>query len=266
MSHPRISVIMGIYNCAPTLAEALDSLLAQTCQDFKVIMCDDGSKDNTAEVAQSYVECYPEKFILIRNERNMGLNFTLNHCLEYADTEYVARMDGDDISLPDRFEKEMEFLDSHSDIAIVSTPMIYFDENGDFRTGGGGGRYPDKNDFIKGTPFCHAPCMVRTEAYKAVDGYSDDPKLLRVEDYHLWFKMYARGYHGYILTTPLYKMRDDRNAVSRRTWQNKLNEFHVRRIGYSMLSIPWFERFWIFRPLLVGLLPSTVYKYLHRRK
>lgn len=266
MSHPRISVIMGIYNCAPTLAEALDSLLAQTCQDFKVIMCDDGSKDNTAEVAQSYVDRYQEKFILIRNERNMGLNFTLNHCLEYADTEYVARMDGDDISLPDRFEKEMEFLDSHSDIAIVSTPMIYFDENGDFRIGGGGGRYPDKNDFIKGTPFCHAPCMVRTEAYKAVDGYSDDPKLLRVEDYHLWFKMYARGYRGYILSMPLYKMRDDRNAVSRRTWQNRLNEFHVRRIGYSMLSIPWFERFWIFRPLLVGLLPSTVYKYLHRMK
>lgn len=266
MSHPRISVIMGIYNCAPTLAEALDSLLAQTCQDFKVIMCDDGSKDNTAEVARSYVDRYPEKFILIRNERNMGLNFTLNHCLEYADTEYVARMDGDDISLPDRFEKEMGFLDSHSDIAIVSTPMIYFDENGDFRTGGGGGRYPDNNDFIKGTPFCHAPCMVRTEAYKAVDGYSDDPKLLRVEDYHLWFKMYARGYRGYILSTPLYKMRDDRNAVSRRTWQNRLNEFHVRRIGYSMLSIPWFERFWIFRPLFVGLLPFTVYKYLHRRK
>ena len=77
--------------------------------------------------------------------------------------------------------------------------MIYFDENGDFGKGGGGNRYPDKKDFIKGTPFCHAPCMVRTEAYKAVGGYSVDPKLLRVEDYHLWFKMYTKGLRGYIL-------------------------------------------------------------------
>ena len=133
MQQPRISVIMGIYNCASTLAEALDSLLAQTYQGFKVIMCDDGSSDNTVEVAQSYVNRYPDKFIIAKNGHNMGLNFTLNHCLEYVDTEYVARMDGDDISLPQRFEKEIAFLDEHPEIAIVSTPMIYFDENGDFR-------------------------------------------------------------------------------------------------------------------------------------
>ena len=266
MANPRISVIMGIYNCAPTLAEALDSLIAQTYQGFKVIMCDDGSKDNTVKVAQEYVDKYPGKFILIHNERNMGLNYTLNHCLEYADTEYVARMDGDDISLPTRFEKEINFLDSHPEIAIVSSPMIYFDENGDFRKGGGGGKYPDKNDFVNGTPFCHAPCMVRKEAYDAVDGYSVDPRLLRVEDYHLWFKMYAKGYRGYMLSEPLYKMRDDRNAVSRRTWRNRLNEVYVRRIGYSMLSVPWYKRFWMFRPILVGMLPGSVYNYLHKRK
>lgn len=74
MDTPRISVIMGIYNCAPTLAEALDSLLAQTYQGFKVIMCDDGSKDNTFELAQTYVDRFPDKFILIRNDKNMGLN------------------------------------------------------------------------------------------------------------------------------------------------------------------------------------------------
>lgn len=261
----RISVIMGIYNCAPTLAEALDSLLAQTYQGFKVIMCDDGSKDDTVKVAQEYVNKHPGKFILIRNERNMGLNYTLNHCLEYADTEYVARMDGDDISLPDRFEKEMRFLDEHPEIAIVSTPMIYFDENGDFRTGGGGGRYPTKDDFVNGTPFCHAPCMVRREAYAAVGGYSVDPRLLRVEDYHLWIKMYARGYRGYILPEPLYKMRDDRNAVARRTWRNRMNEVHVRRIGYSMLSTPWHKRIWMLRPIAVGLVPPFLYRYLHRK-
>lgn len=260
----RISVIMGIYNCAPTLSEALDSLLAQTYQGFKVIICDDGSNDDTVKVAKKYVEKYPDKFVLIRNEQNRGLNYTLNHCLEYADTEFVARMDGDDISLPTRFEEEIRFLDEHPEIAIVSTPMIYFDENGDFRKGGGGDSYPTKNDFIKGTPFCHAPCMVRTEAYRAVEGYSVDPKLLRVEDYHLWFKMYAKGYRGYILPEPLYKMRDDRNAVARRNWRNRINEFYVRRIGYKMLNIPWWKRIHMFRPIIVALLPMWFYNYLHR--
>lgn len=261
----RISVIMGIYNCAPTLAEALDSLLAQSYQGFKVIMCDDGSTDNTLEVAQSYVDRYPGQFILIRNSRNMGLNYTLNHCLQYVDTEYVARMDGDDISQPLRFEKELDFLEKHPDIAIVSTPMIYFDENGDFRKGGNGDRYPSKQDFVKGTPFCHAPCMVRTEAYRAVGGYSVDPKLLRVEDYHLWFKMYAKGYKGYILPEPLYKMRDDRNAVARRNWRNRINEYHVRRIGYKMLNIPLWQRIYMFRPILIALMPNFLYNYLHKR-
>lgn len=263
---PRISVIMGIYNCAPTLAEALESLLAQTCQDFKVIMCDDGSSDDTINVAIRYVESNPNKFILIENERNMGLNFTLNHCLKYVDTEYVARMDGDDISLPTRFEKEINFLDANPDVAIVSTPMEYFDQRGVFRSGGGrGSRYVTKDDFIKGTPFCHAPCMVRAEAYRAVDGYTVDTRLLRVEDYHLWFKMYAAGFRGYIIDEVLYKMRDDREATNRRTWRNRLNEYHVRQIGYSMLSIPWYKRVYMLRPLIVGLLPIPIYNWLHRR-
>lgn len=265
MLKARISVIIGIYNCARTLPEALDSLLSQTYQDFIVIMCDDGSTDNTVEVAQDFVFRYPDKFILIQNKRNMGLNYTLNHCLEYVDTEYVARMDGDDISLPTRFEKEMTFLDKHPEIAIVSTPMIYFDEKGDFRRGTSKGYYPGKNDFVKGTPFCHAPCMVRTEAYKTVGGYSVEPKLLRVEDYHLWFKMYAKGYRGYILDEPLYKMRDDRNAKVRRDWKNRKNEYHVRKIGYRMLGISWAKRIYMFRPLLIALMPDFIYNYFHRR-
>lgn len=83
----RISVLMGIYNCAPYLQEALDSLYAQTYQDFKIILCDDGSKDDTYAIAQRNAVEH-QNIVLVRNERNMGLNYTLNHCLEYADTEY----------------------------------------------------------------------------------------------------------------------------------------------------------------------------------
>ena len=206
----RISVIMGIYNCASTLPEALDSLLAQTYQGFKVIMCDDGSTDNTYEVARQYAHKY-NNFILIKNEKNEGLNFTLNHCLKYADTELVARMDGDDISLPTRFAEEIAVLDTHPEIAIVSTAMIHFDEQGDFRTSKMI-EYPQPKDFVKGTPFCHATCLVRKEAYDAVNGYTVDAKLLRVEDYHLWFKMYAKGYRGCNIQKPY--IQGERSSTS----------------------------------------------------
>lgn len=259
----RISVIMGIYNCASTLAEALDSLLNQSYQGFKVIMCDDGSSDDTYKIAEDYVKLYPNKFILIKNEKNMGLNYTLNHCLEYVDTEYVARMDGDDISLPTRFEKEINFLDSHPQFAIVSTTMIYFDEWGIFHNRPIDDKNPKDVDFANGSPFCHAPCMVRTEAYKAVGGYSIDNKLLRVEDYHLWIKMYAKGFRGHIIGEPLYKMRDDRNAMIRRTWRNRINETYVRFLAFKYLSIPFYKFFFILRPIIVGLLPKRLYLYLH---
>lgn len=259
---PRITVIMGIYNCATTLTEALESLESQTYKDFKVVMCDDGSTDNTLEVARKWAQAHPN-YMIIQNERNMGLNVTLNHCLEYADTEFVARMDGDDRSLPQRFEKEVDFLDRHPEFAIVSGPMNYFDEQGTFMSGKGKGAV-DKEDFIAGTPFCHAPCMVRNEAYKAVKGYTVDPRLLRVEDYHLWFKMYAMGYKGYMLEEPIYEMRDDRNATVRRTLKNRKNETYVRYIGYKMLGLPWWSYIYCLRPLIVAAMPECMYNRFHR--
>ena len=126
----KISVLMGIYNCADTLPEAIDSLLAQTETDWELILCDDGSEDETPAVAQTYQNRFPEKIILIRNPRNMGLNHTLNRCLEQAKGCFIARMDGDDISVPTRLEEEVSALEAHPEMAIVSCPMIYFDEDG----------------------------------------------------------------------------------------------------------------------------------------
>jgi glycosyltransferase EpsE len=90
-------------------------------------------------------------------------------------------------------------------------------------------------------------------------------KLLRVEDYHLWIKMYAAGYRGYNLSAPIYKMRDDRNAVARRTWTNRMNEFRVRNFAVSALHLPSYARIYSLRPLLVQLMPQFVYNYFHRK-
>lgn len=254
---------MGIYNCAQTLQEALDSLYAQTFQDFEIILCDDGSVDETYKVAYKNQLAH-SNIVLLKNERNLGLNQTLNNCLAVAKGEYIARMDGDDRSLPTRFEQEVRFLDEHPEYAIVSGPMRYFDEHGVFRVGKGDGEVKAL-DFVKGTPFCHAPCMVRREAYLGVGGYSVDKKLLRVEDYHLWFKMYAAGYKGYNLKEPIYEMRDDRNAYKRRNWQTYSNLSRLYSVGFRMLRLPFYYQIYVLRPILVWLLPERIYQFLHRR-
>lgn len=116
---------MGIYNCAETLEEALDCIVKQTYTNWEVIMCDDCSTDHTVKIAEKYVIEYPNQFVLLRNDENKGLNYTLNKCLEFADGDYIARMDGDDLCAEDRFEKEVEALRKNPEIAIVSTDMLF---------------------------------------------------------------------------------------------------------------------------------------------
>ena len=260
-----VSVIMGIYNCEEYLKEALDCIVNQTYTNWEVIMCDDGSKDNTIAVAQKFVDKYPDKFRLLKNEQNMGLNYTLNKCLYEAKGDYIARMDGDDLCSPERFQKEIDVLDNNPDIAIVSTEMEFFDENGVF------GRNhciesPTKNYFNKKTPFCHAPCMVRKEAYLAVDGYTVDKRLLRVEDYHLWAKMYAKGYKGINIKEVLYMMRDDRNAQKRRSFKSRINSAYAHSEAIKMLKLPFYSYIFCLVPIIKGLIPGFIYKYIHHRR
>lgn len=261
-----ISILMGIYNCSATLPEAIDSILAQTCTDWELILCDDGSTDDTFAVAQGYQAQYPEKIKLLQNKRNMGLNHTLNRCLAAAAGEFIARMDGDDVSLPNRLETELKFLQTHPEYAIVSCSMIYFDESGDWGTGGIMTEKPEPAGLVHGTIHCHAPCMVRREAMVQVGGYSEEKRLLRVEDWHLWLKLYAAGYRGYNLPQPLYKMRDDRAAYSRRKFRYRLNESYVSRLAVKTFHLPFRMKLYSLRPIIVGLLPGFIYNRLHRKR
>lgn len=260
---PKISILMGIYNCAGTLPDAIDSILRQTVTDWELILCDDGSADDTFAVAQRYAQAHPDRIVLLQNPKNLGLNATLNRCLSVAQGEFIARMDGDDVCAPDRFAEELAVLESEPEIAIVSTDMHFFDESGVW------GmvqypEYPQPKDFLAGSPFCHAPCMVRKEAYDAVGGYSVDKKLLRVEDYHLWIKMYQAGYRGKNIRKALYSMRDDRNAYNRRKFRYRLNEAYVRMLVVKNLELPVSGYIYALRPILVGLLPKPIYDKLHK--
>ena len=118
---------MATYNCADTVEKSIDSILAQTYENWVMIICDDGSSDNTLEILHRYKKAHPDKFVIIQNDCNRKLPYSLNHCLKYVRTELVARMDGDDWSTPDRFEKQVTFLKTHPEYDLVGTGVTVFD-------------------------------------------------------------------------------------------------------------------------------------------
>ena len=263
---PLVSIIMGIYNCAGTLNEAIDCILRQTYTNWELIMCDDGSSDNTLEAAQTIQKDNPDRCIIVlQNPENKGLNFTLNKCLAEAKGDFIARMDGDDVCAPERFAEEVAVFEAEPEISIVSTDMEFFDETGVW------GKisyseYPQKEDFLHGNAFCHAPCMVRRDAFLAVGGYTEDKRLLRVEDYHLWVKLYAAGYRGKNIHKPLYHMRDDQNAYKRRKFRYRLNAAYVTAIMLKTFHFPIWRYYMVVIPIIKGLMPKPLYMFLHKRK
>jgi glycosyltransferase EpsE len=259
---PKISVIMGLYNCEKTLQESIDSLLNQTFQDFELIMCDDGSIDKTYKIAETYKEIY-NNIILLKNDKNKGLNYTLNYCLKYARGEYIARQDADDFSLNNRFEEEIKYLESHTNVAFIGCQMIQFDKNGDFKIAKAI-EYPQKKHFAYGNPFYHPTCIIRKSIMSEANGYSEEKYFKRGQDYNLWFKIYARGYVGYNIQKPLYKYRDDSDAYKRRNFKSRLYEVYNCFIGFHMLKLPFYYYIFCFRPVIVGLLPRGVYNFFHR--
>lgn len=261
---PKISVIMGVYNCASTLPDAIMSIQAQTVSDWEFIMCDDGSIDETWKVASEFQK-QDSRIVLLRNNKNLGLNATLNKCLSVAHGKYIARMDGDDVCAPERFEKELALYDEHPEAGVVSCSMSFFDDNGVF----GNMLYdpePQPADLLHGSQFCHAGALMRRDILLALGGYSERDDTRRVEDYDLWVKMYAAGYRGFNTREILYSMRDDRNAISRRTFQSRINESKV--ILRAGKAFGGGAKTWLYAvvPILKSACPQFVYKIAHKRR
>lgn len=258
----KISVLMGIYNCAATLEQAVKSIQDQTYTDWELILCDDGSTDNTYEVAKVLSE-KDDRIILLRNEKNLGLNVTLNRCLSVATGEFIARMDGDDMCVPERFARQVALLESEPNYAITSSPMILFDENGPW------GQtslpeYPTPEQVVAGTAICHAPVMLRREAIENVGGYTEDIRVLRVEDVDLWIKLYIAGYRCHNITTPLYCMRNDQNALNRRKYRYRVNSVRVRLRGCKALTLGPAVYLKAIKPMVIGLIPGKIRRIIRR--
>ena len=255
---------MAAYNSASTIAESIESILQQTFTDWEFIICDDGSTDNTFQIIQEYAAKYPGKIIAIQNERNSKLPYSLNHCLKRAKGEYIARMDADDRSYPDRLEKQLTYLLAHPEIDVVGTGMTCFDQ--DRITGE---RLPPKEPspgiIGLGVPFFHATIMMKKSAYDALNGYSLKDYVLRCEDVDLWIRFFAKGFKGANLQESLYYVREDMAASRRRNFKNAMNASKTLLRGFQENGYPLKQYLYVAKPTISVLVPQKL-KYAINQK
>lgn len=265
MEKKKVAVIMGAYNVADTVGRAIDSIVGQTYQEWVFLICDDGSNDGTYEIIKSYENRYPDKIQVYQNDKNRGLTYTLNHLLEKVETEYVARMDADDVSNCVRLEKQVQFMENHKEYALVGSAINKFDESGIYDTCIKVEK-PEKESFFWNNPFVHPSIVIRTKVIKELGGYRDIAKTLRCEDYDLWFRLYERGYKGYNLSDPLLNYYEGKDSFPKRKFAYRINEMRVRFEGYKRLGLLPKGILYAVKPIFVGVLPNSIQKRMKKKE
>lgn len=260
-----ITVIMATYNCASTVTASIESIIEQTYSNWKMIICDDGSSDNTYEVIKSYEAKFPEKIQVIRNDRNRKLPYSLNHCLKYVTTDLVARMDGDDVSKPERLERQVAYLKAHPEVDLVGTGVEVFDGKRVV------GRIfkpnePTVYDLAKASCFSHATILTYKRVYDALDGYSLKPEAIRVEDYELWWRFFEAGFKGASFDDILYTVLEDDSTMSRRAMKDRTNQFKVAYMYIRKLKLPLYYLIYPIKVVLTGLMPKFIYTLVHKQQ
>lgn len=180
---PKVSVLMPVYNAQKYLREAIESILNQTFTDFEFIIIDDGSSDHSQDIVKYYSDPRIRFYI---NEQNMGIAATLNRGLELATGEYIARMDSDDISLPERFEKQVSYMDVHQKVAVCATGIRLFGaQNGERVFSATHAQL--KVDLLFNSCFAHPTVMMRRSVVGCKFKYNE--AFSAMEDYALWVEV-----------------------------------------------------------------------------
>jgi glycosyltransferase involved in cell wall biosynthesis len=238
MTHPvpRVSVLLPVYNGTPHLASAIESVLAQSFTDFELLILNDGSTDDSAAIAQSYQDSRIRYF----EHPNMGLPATLNKGARFARGEFLFRQDQDDLSYPDRFMRQVAYLDAHPDVAVLGTwARIFVDGNpaAAFRYH----RHPVAPVTIAlcaifDSTFVHSSVAFRRSTFEALGGYSCDPMRQPPEDFELWSRM-CRLHPTANLAEILVDYREVASSMSRVLRQ----DFTERMLRISAENL----RFWL---------------------
>ncbi len=207
---PGVSVVMAVHNGAPYLREAVQSILDQTYPQFEVIIIDDASTDATPEILAQLNDC---RIKVLRNPTRLGLAASLNRGIREARAPYIARMDADDLSLPERLMRQRQFLEEHPDHALVGSSYYQMDAQGRIV-----GLVPVLTDnealqagLLEQNWFGHGSVMVRRQALLEVGGYNE--RFTCAQDYDLWLRL-AERHKIANLPEPLYCWRRTEGGIS----------------------------------------------------
>lgn len=189
MNMPKVSVIIPVFNARLYLVEALDSIIAQTFSDWELIIINDGSTDGSKDIIDQYQD---KRIKYIENDTNLGLIASLNKAIDFCSGEYIARMDADDIAMPDRLRKQVEFLNTHPDYVLCGTNALVINNSGEQI---GKIRNLTDNKYLQinllfSDPFIHPSMMIRRSA---LTENKYNPLYKHVEDYELWCRIAKLG-------------------------------------------------------------------------
>lgn len=207
---PLVSVVMSVYNSSNYLREAIDSILNQTFLDFEFIIINDGSTDSSLSIIQSYSD---KRIRVINNDENKGLIYSLNKGIEISKGKYIARMDADDISVQERLKKQVDFLEIHSNVGVLSSDYSSFNDSGSKYLKSIVGNVKIKTNLLFTATICHPSLMIRNSV---IDNYSFkySAEAKYVEDFDLWTRM-ALVTDFETISEALLKYRDHNSQVSR---------------------------------------------------
>ncbi len=214
---PEMAVLMPVHNAGRFLAEAVASLQRQSFQDFILFACDDGSTDGSWEMLQEMARS-DHRIRLLRNPRNLGVTATLNRLWQEAGEgfPFYARMDADDVALPDRLETQKKYLMEHPEIHAVGCFLEVIDEEG---RSFGCRRYPETaaevhRALLLGSPLPHPALLLRSELYRKMEGYRP---VRGAEDYDLWLRAAAAGFRFANVPRVLLRYRVSAGQVKQRS-------------------------------------------------
>lgn len=262
-SEITISVIMGVFGPLDRdrIQLAVDSVLHQDAEGVELLICDDGCIRETADYLRELAENNPQ-IRLFRNEKNCGLAYSLNVCIEHAQGRFVARMDADDVAVQGRFSRQVAFLEEHPEYGWCGTGAWLFEGDRIW----GSREYPEvpqSRDFLRFSPYNHPSVMFRREVLEK-DCYCVSSRTLRCEDYELFMRLQSRGLQGYNLREHLMCYREDRASYGRRTFRNRWNEFRARCRGFRELGLV--APVAAIRPLVGGVVPNSLIAWLKKKE
>jgi glycosyltransferase involved in cell wall biosynthesis len=191
VADPRVTVLMPTWNAGPFIRAAVDSVLAQTIEDWRLLVVDDQSSDGTPDVVASYDD---PRVRLERLPRNLGQTGALNHGLGLIDTPWVARLDQDDVAMPARLERQLAYVAGRPATTLVGSWADFVDEHdrklGSFRPATDAAEVR-RQLYARSLPIAHSTAMMRTDAVHDLGGYATDFSI--AQDYELWSRLAARG-------------------------------------------------------------------------